>query len=60
MAALLDERSKRQKEKRGDDLDADTMKMTSGDGDRSLKSLVESVKRKSVVAKQTGTKRRKL
>lgn len=52
MAALLDERSKRQKNKRGDEGEDRRIKKTDGDGARSLTSLVESVKRKSVAAEQ--------
>jgi len=60
MAALLDERSKRQKNKRGGEGDHGTKK-TDGSGGRSLTSLVESVKRKSAAAEpQVNGKRRKM
>lgn len=61
MSALLDERSKRQKDNysTGDD---NVVARSSGSGQRdSLKSLVESVKRKSSTVEQPGIgKRRKL
>ena len=63
MSALLDERSKRQREKFGD---PDAVNLVSKQADSrdsaqpNLKSLVESVKRKSAVAEQGVGKRRKL
>ncbi|KZV77751.1 hypothetical protein PENSPDRAFT_568074 [Peniophora sp. CONT] len=48
MSALLDERQKRQKKKRGHaDGDEATVAAKGGSGDQSLQSLVESVKRKN-------------
>ncbi|KAF9822120.1 hypothetical protein IEO21_00114 [Rhodonia placenta] len=58
MAALLGERSKRQKEKTGADVPV-TAKRQDTAGKDSLKSLVESVKRKSAAAEQQPGKRRK-
>ena len=63
MAALLEERQKRQREIRDNEMDANSVKSRKvGDSDsRNLQSLVESVKRKSVQSKVTGQgKRRKL
>lgn len=58
MAALLDERSKRQNNHRNEDR---APNRTDGRGNRSLTSLVESVKRKSAVAEhQVDGKRRKI
>jgi len=59
MAALLDERSKRQKSKRGDDGNYSIPEETGGGGGRSLTSLVESVKRKSAVVEQEGSGKRR-
>ncbi|KAG0694818.1 hypothetical protein DFH29DRAFT_1005989 [Suillus ampliporus] len=59
MAALLDERTKRQKRRRPED-EKNTQVPAKAD-DTSLKNLVESVKRKSAAADQSGLgKRRKL
>ena len=62
MAALLDERSKRQKESSHKRRESTVSgKRTETDGSNSLKSLVESVKRKSMAADSKGVgKRRKL
>ena len=64
MAALLDERTKRKKSRndRPESLDSQTRgPAKEGGHDRSLQSLVESVKRKSAAADQGGIgKRRKL
>lgn len=63
MAALLEERQKRQREIRDNEVDAISVKSRKvGDSDsRNLQSLVESVKRKSVQSEVTGQgKRRKL
>lgn len=61
MAALLEERSKRQKGQRNDGTDETISKKANGDGERSLQSLVESVKRKSMAAELPGSgKRRKV
>jgi hypothetical protein len=63
MAALLEERQKRQREIRGNEFDANLVKSRKvgvSDG-RDLQSLVESVKRKSVQSEVAGQgKRRKL
>ncbi|KAJ7634250.1 hypothetical protein DFH06DRAFT_1055429 [Mycena polygramma] len=58
MNALLEERSKRQKHKR--ERVVDDTKQSSGDGSRSLQSLVESVKRKSSTLDANSGKRRRL
>ncbi len=62
MSALLDERSKRQKKSHGKKQDgAVSAKTAEADSSRSLKNLVESVKRKSIAADSKGVgKRRKL
>ncbi|KAG9104417.1 pre-rRNA-processing protein esf1 [Ceratobasidium sp. 370] len=64
MQALLDERVKRQRERQGkEDVRAgekSKLAQESAQGDRSLKSIVESVKRKSGVAQPSIGKRRKL
>ena len=62
MAALLDERSRRQQEKASKGQDSMTVKRDNADAHQpSLQSLVESVKRKSAVLDQPGVgKRRKL
>ncbi|KII93743.1 hypothetical protein PLICRDRAFT_171458 [Plicaturopsis crispa FD-325 SS-3] len=61
MAALLEERSKRHKDSRGAGVDEDVRRSADVGGERSLQSLVESVKRKSMAADQKGTgKRRKI
>ncbi|KAF8807347.1 hypothetical protein BYT27DRAFT_7097591 [Phlegmacium glaucopus] len=63
MAALLEERQKRQREIRGNEMDGNSAKSRKvGVSDtRSLQSLVESVKRKSVQSEMPGQgKRRKL
>lgn len=64
MAALLEERQKRQREIRGDEMDGDSVKSKKvgvSDSSRSLQNLVESVKRKSVQSEMPGQgKRRKL
>jgi len=65
MAALLEERQKRQRETRGNEIDGNSAKSgrvgVSDSSSRSLQSLVESVKRKSVQLKMPGQgKRRKL
>ena len=64
MAALLEERQKRQREIHGTDMDGNSTKSRKvgvSDGSRNLQSLVESVKRKSVQSEITGQgKRRKL
>ena len=61
MSALLDERSKRQKEKTDKGESVSASRPTSADAKTNLKSLVESVKRKSAAADGKGVgKRRKL
>lgn len=64
MAALLEERQKRQREIRGNEVDRNSAKsrnVGAPDSSRNLQSLVESVKRKSVQSKMPGQgKRRKL
>lgn len=63
MAALLEERSKRQNSIRGGEGEEHQKKKTGESGGRSLESLVESVKRKSAAAEQQGYgsgKRRKM
>jgi hypothetical protein len=59
MAALLEERSKRQKSKLRDEGDDRIAKNAGQGGVRSLVSLVESVKRKSAGAEQGSGKRRR-
>ena len=63
MAALLEERQKRQREIHDNEMDANSMKSRKvgvSDG-RNLQSLVESVKRKSLQSEVAGQgKRRKL
>ena len=59
MAALLEERSKRRKSKLGNDGDNYVVKTTDGGGTRSLKNLVESVKRKSRAAELQGSGKRR-
>jgi len=63
MAALLEERQKRQREIRGNEIDGNSVKSRKvGVSDsRNLQSLVESVKRKSAQSEVGGQgKRRKL
>ena len=64
MAALLEERQKRQREIRSNEVDRNSAKSRNvgvSDSSRNLQSLVESVKRKSVQSKMPGQgKRRKL
>jgi len=64
MAALLEERQKRRREIRGNEMDgnpAKSRKVGVSDSSRNLQSLVESVKRKSVQSEMAGQgKRRKL
>ena len=63
MTALLEERQKRQREIRGNEMDGNSEKSRKvGVSDsRNLQSLVESVKRKSVQSRAAGKgKRRKL
>lgn len=63
MAALLEERQKRQRSTRADGEDVsvrDSAGLSRGTGEKSLKSLVESVKRKSISGDQGVGKRRKL
>jgi hypothetical protein len=64
MAALVEERQRRQREIRGNEMDGDLAKSRKAgvsDSSRNLQSLVESVKRKSVQSEITGQgKRRKL
>ena len=64
MTALLEERQKRQREIRGDEMDgnpAKSRKVGVSDSTKNLQSLVESVKRKSIQSEITGQgKRRKL
>lgn len=65
MAALLEERQKRRREIRGNEMDgnsAESRKVGASDtSNRSLQSLVESVKRKSAQSEMPGQgKRRKL
>ncbi|TFK41218.1 hypothetical protein BDQ12DRAFT_679099 [Crucibulum laeve] len=61
MAALLDERQKRQKSMREEHEESTLVKAAPVAGGKSLQSLVESVKRKSANTGMTGTgKRRKL
>ena len=63
MAALLEERQKRQREIRGNEMDANSVKSrkVGASDSRNLQSLVESVKRKSVQSEMAGQgKRRKL
>jgi hypothetical protein len=59
MSALLDERSKRQKSKRGDEGNLKLQDGTGGGGGPSLTNLVESVKRKSAVVEQQGNGKRR-
>ncbi|KAJ7783727.1 hypothetical protein DFH07DRAFT_873889 [Mycena maculata] len=58
MNALLEERSKRQRQRR--DGAESSAKQSSGDGTRSLQNLVDSVKRKSSTVDTGSGKRRKL
>ena len=63
MAALLEERQKRQREIRGNEMGTNSVKLikVGVSESRNLQSLVESVKRKSVQSEVTGQgKRRKL
>ena len=60
MAALLEERSRRQRSKQQSTEVATTAEQTTGDSKSSLKSLVESVKRKSAAVEVGIGKRRKL
>lgn len=63
MAALLEERQKRQRELRGNEMDGNSVKSreVAVSNSRNLQSLVESVKRKSVLSEVAGRgKRRKL
>jgi len=64
MTALVEERQKRQREIRGNEMDGNSAKSRKdgiSDSSRNLQSLVESVKRKSVQSEITGQgKRRKL
>ena len=62
MSALLDERSRRQQQKTSKNRDSTVHKRDEGESHQtSLKSLVESVKRKSAVLDDSGMgKRRKL
>jgi hypothetical protein len=63
MAALLEERQKRQREKRDNEMDANSVrsKKIGVSDSRDLQSLVESVKRKSLQSEVAGQgKRRKL
>lgn len=59
MAALLDERSKREKSKRGNEGDDRITRKTDGSEGRSLTSLIESVKRKSAVVDPQGSGKRR-
>jgi hypothetical protein len=59
MTALLDERSKRQRSSRGDEGGERPAKKTDRGGERSLTSLVESVKRKTAAAEQQGSGKRR-
>lgn len=58
MISLLQERTKRQKVHRGDSVGL-LAKRPEGHGERSLKSLVESVKRKSATAEFPGAGKRR-
>lgn len=60
MSALLEERSKRQRNKQGGDDYTRPMSNTGGTSQPNLKSLVESVKRKSAGLDGSVGKRRKL
>ena len=63
MAALLEERQKRQREIRGNEMDVNLVKSRKGgvSDSRNLQSLVESVKRKSLQSEVAGQgKRRRL
>ena len=63
MAALLEERQKRQRELRENEMDANSVmsKKVGVSDSRDLQSLVESVKRKSLQSEMAGQgKRRKL
>lgn len=61
MAALLEERSRRQRELCASDFDTVPQRKLEGGGEKSLTTLVESVKRKSMdISSRTTVKRRKL
>ncbi|KAA1471548.1 hypothetical protein DENSPDRAFT_837564 [Dentipellis sp. KUC8613] len=60
MAALLEERSKRQRQNQGDRVGADEPKQADAPAGQSLQSLVASVKRKSAMTGESLGKRRKV
>lgn len=58
MAALLEERTRRQRDSPHDEADKAGKALSSGKGDKSLETLIESVKRKSAVPQSVGKRQR--